>query len=401
MNELTSRERMLRAIASEPVDHIPCCFMSFAILRARCDEDRYCVAEAEQEMGIDPMLFVPVASRRARPEHPDLRGLPVRFDPRVATEVWGERAETQGDLLHKRYHTPAGELYTTVRLTEDWPHGERIPFVDDYQVPRAVKPLITQPEDLAALQYLLCQPAETDAAAFAIEATQARAFAQSKGILLAGGWGVGLDMAAWLCGLQELMLGMIERPAFVAELLAQIHTWNAARMQVVLSAGVDLYIRRAWYEGRDMVAPAFFRHAVLPWLKDEAALAHRHGARFGYICSSGTLPMIDLLVEAGVDVLIGLDPVQDPHADLHEFRRAAEGRLCLWGGISGAVTVEMGTAEEVRTAVQRAVEHLGPRGLILSPVDNLTVDAPRTWHNVDVLIDEWLQRRAADRSIRY
>jgi len=395
MNELTSRERVLRAIAGKPVDHIPCCFMSFTILRVRCDEDRYCIARAEQGMGLDPMLFIPLAPRKERPEHPDLRGLPIRFDPRVESEAWRESISGQGDLLHRRYRTPAGELQATVRLSEDWPHGEQIPFVDDYQVPRAVKPLIAGPTDLAALRYLLLPPAEDDVAAFEAEARVARAFAEAQGILLAGGWGVGLDMADWLCGMQQLMVAMIDRPQFVAELLEQIHVWNAARMQVVLSAGVDLYIRRAWYEGRDMVTPAFYREAVLPWLKAEADLAHHHDAQFGYICSSGALPMIDMIVESGVDVLIGVDPIQDPRADLLALKRVTGGRLSLWGGVSGAVTVEMGTEGEVRAAVRRAIETLGPSGLILSPVDNLTVDAPRTWRNVEVLIDEWRQRRSS------
>ena len=393
MNELTSRQRMLRAIAGKAIDRIPCCFMSFAILRARCDGDRYCVARAEQEMGLDPLLFIPLAPRRARPEHPDLRGLPVRFDPRVESETWREAIDGQADLLHRRYATPAGELQTTVRLSEDWPHGEHIPFVDDYQVPRAIKPLISDPADLATLRYLLLPPGEDDVAAFGAEARRARAFADARGILLAGGWGVGLDMANWLCGMQELMVASIERPRFVAQLLEQIHLWNVARMQVVLSAGIDLYIRRAWYEGRDMVMPGFYQEAVLPWLKTEAELAHRHGARFGYICSSGALPMIDMIIEAGVDVLIGVDPIQDPRADLLELKRVAEGRLCLWGGVSGAVTVEMGTEEEVQEAVRRAIQALGPSGFILSPVDNLTVDAPRTWRNVEVLIDEWRRQR--------
>ena len=166
MSELTSRERMLRAIAGEAVDHVPCCFMSFAILRARCDEDRYCVARTEQEMGLDPMLFIPFAPRRIRPEHPDLRGLPVRFDPCVEDRTWRETTEAQEDLLHRRYHTPAGELHTTVRYSEDWPHGGQIPFVDDYQVPRAAKPLVAEAQDLAALQYLLLPPGDADVAAY-------------------------------------------------------------------------------------------------------------------------------------------------------------------------------------------------------------------------------------------
>jgi hypothetical protein len=39
------------------------------------------------------------------------------------------------------------------------------------------------------------------------------------------------------------------------------------------------------------------------------------------------------------------------------------------------------------------LETLGPRGMILSPVDNLTVDEPGTWKNIDIFIDEWNLRR--------
>jgi hypothetical protein len=53
----------------------------------------------------------------------------------------------------------------------------------------------------------------------------------------------------------------------------------------------------------------------------------------------------------------------------------------------------MGEKEEVRAAVRQAIETLGPEGFILSPVDNITVDAPQTWQNLEVLIDEWQRRR--------
>jgi hypothetical protein len=64
-------------------------------------------------------------------------------------------------------------------------------------------------------------------------------------------------------------------------------------------------------------------------------------------------------------------------------------RICLWGGVSGAVTVERGAEAEVRAAVRQAIEMLGPRGFVLSPVDNITVDEPLTWHNLEVFIEEW------------
>jgi hypothetical protein len=198
-----------------------------------------------------------------------------------------------------------------------------------------------------------------------------------------------MDMANWLCGMQTLMVLMMEQPGFVVELLEMIHVWNKQRMEVVLSAPVDLFIRRAWYEGCDFVMPRFYREAILPRLKAEVELAHERGALFGYICSSGTKPMLDYYVEAGIDVLIGVDPVQGTHTDMALMKEKLGANACLWGGVSAAVTVEMGTEDEVRAAVREAIEVLGPTGHILSPIDNITVDAPLTWHNIDIFIDEW------------
>lgn len=393
MQMLVSRQRLLRAIDHLDVDHVPCSFMSFAILRNKYKQDLFAAALAEKEMGLDPMLFIPTLSRWERRDHPDLRGLPVRFHPDVKTRTWHE-----GDLrtgrLFKEYTTPAGKLHTSVRLSDDWPHGQNIPFMDDYQIPRADKPLLTSPKDLEALQYLLTAPEEVDVQGFGAEASTARSFAEKNGVLLAGGWGVGMDMANWLCGMQNLMILMLEQPVFVSQLLEMIHQWNMRRMEIVLSAGVDLYIRRAWYEGCDFVVPKFFQREILPRLNAEAALAHEHGVKFGYICSSGTKPMLDYYNEAGIDVLIGIDPVQGTYTDMPMMKEKIGERVCLWGGVSAAVTVERGNEEEIRSAVRHALETLGPRGMILSPVDNFTVDEPGTWKNIDIFIDEWKKQRS-------
>jgi len=381
---MTSRERMLRALNFQAVSPVPCCLMSFSALRKRYAGDRYKVALAQLEMGLDSLLFIPAAPRPKRPEHPDLRGLPIRLPGNLETQEWRE-----GDVLHKTYLTPYGSLTTAVRLSEDWPHGEHIPFVDDYQVPRCIKPLVTGAEDLAALRHLLLPPNDEDVAQFRREAERAHVFVRENGVLLAGGWGVGLDLAFWLCGMQDLMVRMMEQPGFVRQLMEMIHAWNVQRMEVVLSAPVDLYIRRAWYEGCDFVTPRLFRQILLPQIKVEADLAHRQGARYGYICTSGTRPLLDAYLEAGIDVLIGVDPIQGTHTDLPLMRDKLGGKVCLWGGLSGAVTVERGSEREVRTAVRHAIQTLGPDGLILSPVDNITLDAPQTWRNIDIMIDEW------------
>jgi uroporphyrinogen-III decarboxylase len=389
MGDMTSRERMLRAINRQEVDHLPCCFMLFTALIDRADETVGKLVDAELAMGLDSRLLIPPTSRHEQLEHPDLYGLPVRYDPRVTVRQWREYIHGDFDILHKEYMTPAGVLSTSVRLSNDWPHDDRIPFLSDYLVPRSTKRLVTGPDDLEALQYLLAAPAEQDIARFRTEARHARAYAKEQAVLLVGGWGVGTDMTAWLCGMEETIVAAMEQPAFVEDLLEMIHRWEMERMEVVLSAPVDLYIRRGWYEGCDFMTPRFFQKAILPRLKKEAALAHERGAKFANIISSGTVPLLDYYLEAGVDVLIGIDPVQGTHTDMKAIKQKVGHCICLWGGVSGSITVELGSEDEVRAAVREAIGALGPQGFILSPVDNVREVTPVTWRNVDIFINEW------------
>ena len=394
MTSLTSRERMLRSFSFMETDHLPCCFMSFAALRKRLEDNWFKVVETELSMGLDSMLFIPMASRSQRKEHPDLRGLPVKFHDQVTVKEWREEKPFGLDILYKEYSTPVGKLSTCVNLSDDWPHGDHIPFIDDYQIPRVIKPLITCRKDLEALSFLLMPPQKEDIKQFAREAADAHEFSNKHGILLSGGWGVGMDMANWLCGMENLMVLSIEQPDFVTDLIEMIHQWNLKRMEVVLSAPVDLYFRRSWYEGRDFIPPKFYRDVILPRLAVEVNLAHEHGVKFGYICTSGTKPMLDIYLQSEIDVLVGVDPVQDPHAELAYLRNKLGGKVSLWGGVSAAVTVEMGSETDVRQAVKQAIQALGPDGFILSPVDNITVDDPRTWQNIEYFVDEWKKLRA-------
>ena len=90
-------------------------------------------------------------------------------------------------------------------------------------MPRTNKSLISGPEDLPALDYLLTPPQPEDRLQYQQGASAARRFTQEQGILLSAGWGGGMDIANWLCGMQNLMLMTIEQPEFVDNLLEKIH----------------------------------------------------------------------------------------------------------------------------------------------------------------------------------
>jgi hypothetical protein len=67
--------------------------------------------------------------------------------------------------------------------------------------------------------------------------------------------------------------------------------------------------------------------------------------------------------------------------------------VCLWGGVNGFITVETGTRAQVSAAVEEAVRAMGPRGFILSPVDNVRDDSPKAWENIGEMIETWKRVR--------
>jgi hypothetical protein len=277
--------------------------------------------------------------------------------------------------------------------TPDWRWGDHVPFLDDYIEPRSRKFLIDGPEDLEALRYLLAAPAPQEVAEFRRMSEPTLELARTHDLLVAGGWGVGVDLLGWVFGLERLVIAVYEQPAFVRESLELVASWNAERMRVVLEAGLDLYIKRAWYENLDFWTPTSWEQFILPTTRAEVDLAHEHGARFGYIITSDCMDLLPLIREAGVDVIIGVDPRE---WDMAEAKRRLGGEVALWGGVNGHLTVEQGSPEEVRAEVREAIDVLGPDGFILSPVDNVRSDDAHVRENVAALIGEW--QRAVSQS---
>jgi len=385
---MTSRERMLAAIECREVDYVPCSFMIFSALRSRCDSDEEFVRR-QMEMGLD--TFVSTASWTSvnNFEHRDLPGIEIRYSPQVQVRQWRQQRADGPDILHKEYITPDGILKTEVLSTNDWPYPGHVPLFDDYLVPRAQKFPIEGPQNLDALRHLLVPPHPEEVKKFRAHAFTVKRLAQELDLLVIGGMGVGLDAAAWLCGIEQLIFHAIDQPQMVEELAQILHQWNLARMKEVLAVGVDLFVRRGWYEGTNFWSPAMYERFIFPSLSREVQLAHQAGAKFGYINTSGTMGILDYILEAGVDVLIGVDPLEGTGTDMARMRAQVGDSMALWGGVNGFVTVEMGSAREIRQAVQEAVRQLGPRGLILSPVDNIRDESDKTMQRVQTFIDAW------------
>jgi uroporphyrinogen-III decarboxylase len=364
--------------------------MMYGGLKATCRDYEEFVRR-QLQMGLDAFVELPPRPPIVVNDHYNLHGLPVSYAREVKIEEWLEHpGDEETPILVKEYRTPDGTLRAEVRQTSDWRWGNHIPFLDDYVIPRSRKFLVSEAADLAALTHLLVAPTREETVSFASESAAVLQLAQREELLVAGGWGVGADLIGWVCGLQNMMYMAYDRPEFLRRMLDLVASWNRKRMEVVLAAGIDLYIKRAWYENLDFWTPSTWREFLLPILKADADLAHNRGVKFGYLITSNCMDLLEPIAEAGVDAVIGVDP----HMwDLERTTRILSGRVCLWGGVNGHLTVESGTSQAVREEVRAALKAThGEPGFILSPVDNVREDTPRARENVAAFIDEWRAR---------
>lgn len=384
---LSVRERLLGTIENKPVDYTPCSFMLYHQLAEKCaGQEEY--VQRQLDMGLDPFVS---AGHLTHAVHPD-----VRCEVKI-TEEGGARFFT------RTYHTPAGPLTQKLEQMHGYPEGKEFPLFHDFNVPRAREVLVKPEQDLDKLKYLFGPARKEDIARLREESAANRRIADKHGLPVVAGqigyttaWIMGVDAMAWLSGYEDVMMLSLTQPDLIREYADIISRWNMEQIEIFLDvADPDILVRRAWYETTEFWTPEAYQHIIAPGLRRECELVHKAGKKYGYVITSAFLPLLDHILDTGIDVLVGLDPKEGKGTDLDMVKaRFRERKRTLWGGVSGAITVEMGTEAETETEVRTAMETLGrDGGLILSPVDNVIEDTEITNRNVRRFIETWQRCR--------
>jgi uroporphyrinogen-III decarboxylase len=410
---MNSRERLLAAIRHEKLDHVPLycwCFGFSAPPHLRWRQDGHDVP-FWYTMRLEHIHTLPEPWTLEDDFQRVLRWFSLGLDdvlevsppwgihPEASCRDWQEPPSATEPywLLCREYSTPAGALRHIVRRTDEkvgpgWVvQPDKVMLMEDFNIPRAVKHAVASSEDLPKLRYLLQDPAASQLAAYRERMAQVRRFADEHGVLVLGWSAFGVDLAAWLCGVEPAVMAAMTQPDFFQELMKIIDTFDRRQTEMMLDVGgVDLVVERGWYSSTDFWSPALFERFLLPGLQRLVTIVHQAGKQFAFVMTTGTLAMSKVLLASGIDLLYYIDPVQG-QPDLDEVKRRFSGRVALAGGVSSAVTLHRGSQEEIRQAVHTAVCKLGPTGFILAPVDALFPDTP--WSGVEAMIDAWREVR--------
>jgi hypothetical protein len=391
--EMTSRERMLCTMDYKEVDYTPCSFMLFYNLTNKVMDPKE-IAEAELKMGLDATVNV--------------GNLRNSFHPDTKYSEWTDKIDGV-NYFNRKLETPKGPLTQRIVQINDWPNEKFFPMFDDYIVPRAKEVFLKPEKDLDKLQYLLGPASKENIDNLRESAKEAKKIADkysilqvagelSRNIFTSGYYSLimGADAISWLSGFVDVMILSLTKPEIIKEYVDFISEWNMKQIEIYLDiTDVDLIARRAWYETTEFWTPDAYRDIIAPTIKREADLVHRAGKKYGYMITSAFLPIIDHILDTGIDVLIGFDPVEGKGTSMDVVKeKFLNKKKTIWGGVSGAVTLENGTLKETEKAAMDAIKVLGKQGgFILSPVDNVREETSVVWANTNKFIDTWKKYR--------
>jgi uroporphyrinogen decarboxylase len=197
-------------------------------------------------------------------------------------------------------------------------------------------------------------------------------------VYLLGKLGMILFERAWsIRGMTQLLMDMIQQPAFVEDLLDRIlYEWNLPIIEQQLALGVDgFYFGDDWATAKAlMFSPELWRKFIKPRLSIIYKRCNDAGVTVWQHSDGNIDKIFPDLIEIGMDVFNPLSPsIMNPS----EYKTKYGNQITFFGGIDVEKTLPFGTPEDVRQEIQMMVKVMGKGGgYILRSSHTILDDVP-------------------------
>ena len=163
-------------------------------------------------------------------------------------------------------------------------------------------------------------------------------------------------------GATDHYMDFVRNPELVDRLSGIIRDYYLKYITNCVEIGADIihitgdYATTKW----PMLSREHFARHVIPVLKSLVDHARSLGVYATKHTDGNIMPIIDQIIDAGIQGLHPIDPVAD--MDLGEVKQLYGDRICLMGNVNCAYTLTWGTLEEVREEVKRCIHQAAPGG---------------------------------------
>lgn len=198
---------------------------------------------------------------------------------------------------------------------------------------------------------------------------------------------------AFLRGIEQFLIDMIENPGLVHELIEITLAHDIRAMQRVIQAGVDVIIFGDDYADKNspLMSPRHFKEFILPGLKRCVDAAHQAGAYVIKHTDGNIMPILDLIVDTGID---GLNPLEPPAGmDIGLIKQRYGKRIALIGNIDCGYLLSQAPVDEVRKVTRETMQIAMPGGGYCLSSSN-SIHSSVKPENFMAMIETWRECRA-------
>jgi uroporphyrinogen decarboxylase len=195
------------------------------------------------------------------------------------------------------------------------------------------------------------------------------------------------ERAAFMRGLEKILLDVIEKPSFVEKLLMCLTDYIMETMRVLFDRcefdGVAVSDDYGAQNGM-LMSPETWRRFIKPCLKDIYSFARENGRGVMHHSCGNIRPVIPDLIDIGLDIL---HPIQPEAMDVFKLKKEFGRDLTFCGGLGTQELMPYGSPDQIRREIKTLKRELGKGGgYILEP--GITVQADVPLENLLAMIDE-------------
>ena len=163
------------------------------------------------------------------------------------------------------------------------------------------------------------------------------------------------EFSHYLVGLANLMVAYIEDPEFVHRLARMIIDYKKALLKRAVEEGVDVIVSGDdyAYKTAPLMSPKYFGEYSAPYIAEMAQAAHDCGVPFVKHTDGCIWPILDMIVDAGVDAIDPIEPMAG--MDIGEVKAKYGDRVAVVGNVDCTEILTHGTREEVIDAVKETI----------------------------------------------
>jgi len=167
---------------------------------------------------------------------------------------------------------------------------------------------------------------------------------------------------AHLRGMENFLIDMIENPKFVHELIEVTQSYDLRANERMIQAGVEVLVLGDDYADKNstLMSPKHFREFIFPGLKRAVQRAHEAGAYVVKHTDGNIMPIIEMIIEAGVDAINPLEPAAG--MDIGYIKQQYGDRVAIVGNIDCGYLLCQATPDEVRRVTRQTIELAAPGG---------------------------------------